>query len=151
MAFAISAAAHAQYADNGFSVKRGKVYSGDMRLTEDQTMDLFSNVGGFDRTSDYLDITGRYKKGRNLETIGLVTVGVSGIGGVASFLGIFINMGNKTMFNVSRVSLCTCGLLLWGGAITSICGTVKKRNAGDDLQELTFGVQQNGLGLTLNF
>lgn len=148
---ALSAVANAQYTDNGFSVKRGKVYSGDVRLTEGQTMDLFSNVGGVDRTADYQDIASRYRKGRNLETIGLVTFGVSGIGGVASFLGIFINMGNKTMFNVSRISLCTCGLLFWGGAITSICGSVKKRKANDDLWELTFGAQQNGLGLTFNF
>jgi uncharacterized membrane protein YidH (DUF202 family) len=148
---ALSVAAHAQYADNELRVKRGKVYSGEVRLTEAQTMDLFSNVGGVDRTADYQDIAHRYKVGKTMETVGLVTFGVSGVAGVASFLGIFIYMNNKTMFNVSRVSLCTCGVLLWGGAITSICGTAKKRNANQDLRELTLGVQQNGLGLSLRF
>ena len=148
---ALSVAAHAQYADNELRVKRGKVYSGEVRLTEAQTMDLFSNVGGVDRTADYMDIAHRYKVGKTMETVGLVTFGVSGVAGVASLLGIFIHMGNKTMFNVSRVSLCTCGVLFWGGAITSICGTTKKRNANQDLRELTLGVQQNGLGLSLRF
>lgn len=148
---ALSAVANAQYTDNGFSVKRGKVYSGDVCLTEGQTMDLFSNVGGVDRTADYLDIASRYKVGKTMNTVGLVTFGVSGITGVASLLGIFINMGDKVKFNLCRASLCASGILFWGGAITSIYGSVKKRKANDDLWELTFGAQQNGLGLTFNF
>ena len=148
---ALSVAAHAQYADNELRVKRGMVYSGEVRLTEAQTMDLFSNVGGVDRTADYLDIARRYKVGKTMNTVGLVTFGVSGITGVASLLGIFINMGDKVKFNLCRASLCASGILFWGGAITSIVGTKKKRKASEDLRNLTLGVQPGGLGLSLNF
>ena len=147
----MSLSASAQYADTDLSIKRGQVYAGDELLTETQLLDLYSNVGGLDRTADYLDIARRYKVGKTMNTVGLVTFGVSGITGVASLLGIFINMGDKVKFNLCRASLCASGILFWGGAITSIYGSVKKRKANDDLWELTFGAQQNGLGLTFNF
>ena len=145
----ISLSASAQYAD--LSIKRGQVYAGDELLTETQLLDLYSNVGGVDRTADYLDIARRYKVGKTMNTVGLVTFGVSGITGVASLLGIFINMGDKVKFNLCRASLCASGILFWGGAITSIVGTKKKRKASEDLHNLTFGAQPGGLGLSLNF
>lgn len=145
----ISLSASAQYAD--LSIKRGQVYAGDELLTETQLLDLYSNVGGVDRTADYLDIARRYKVGKTMNTVGLVTFGVSGITGVASLLGIFINMGDKVKFNLCRASLCASGILFWGGAITSIVGTKKKRKASEDLRNLTLGVQPGGLGLSLNF
>ena len=145
----MSLSASAQYAD--LSIKRGQVYAGDELLTETQLLDLYSNVGGVDRTADYLDIARRYKMGKTMNTVGLVTFGVSGITGVASLLGIFINMGDKVKFNLCRASLCASGILFWGGAITSIVGTKKKRKASEDLRNLTLGVQPGGLGLSLNF
>lgn len=145
----MSLSASAQYAD--LSIKRGQVYAGDELLTETQLLDLYSNVGGVDRTADYLDIARRYKVGKTMNTVGLVTFGVSGITGVASLLGIFINMGDKVKFNLCRASLCASGILFWGGAITSIVGTKKKRKASEDLHNLTFGAQPGGLGLSLNF
>jgi hypothetical protein len=145
----ISLSASAQYAD--LSIKRAQVYAGDELLTETQLLDLYSNVGGVDRTADYLDIARRYKVGKTMNTVGLVTFGVSGITGVASLLGIFINMGDKVKFNLCRASLCASGILFWGGAITSIVGTKKKRKASEDLRNLTLGVQPGGLGLSLNF
>lgn len=145
----ISLSASAQYAD--LSIKRGQVYAGDELLTETQLLDLYSHVGGVDRTADYLDIARRYKVGKTMNTVGLVTFGVSGITGVASLLGIFINMGDKVKFNLCRASLCASGILFWGGAITSIVGTKKKRKASEDLRNLTLGVQPGGLGLSLNF
>lgn len=145
----MSLSASAQYAD--LSIKRGQVYAGDELLTETQLLDLYSNVGGVDRTADYLDIARRYKVGKTMNTVGLVTFGVSGITGVASLLGIFINMGDKVKFNLCRASLCASGILFWGGAITSIVGTKKKRKASEDLHDLTFGAQPGGLGLSLNF
>ena len=145
----MSLSASAQYAD--LSIKRGQVYAGDELLTETQLLDLYSNVGGVDRTADYLDIARRYKVGKTMNTVGLVTFGVSGITGVASLLGIFINMGDKVKFNLCRASLCASGILFWGGAITSIVGTKKKRKASEDLRNLTLGVQPSGLGLSLNF
>lgn len=145
----MSLSASAQYAD--ISIKRGQVYAGDELLTETQLLDLYSNVGGVDRTADYLDIARRYKVGKTMNTVGLVTFGVSGITGVASLLGIFINMGDKVKFNLCRASLCASGILFWGGAITSIVGTKKKRKASEDLRNLTLGVQPGGLGLSLNF
>jgi hypothetical protein len=145
----MSLSASAQYAD--LSIKRGQVYAGDELLTETQLLDLYSNVGGVDRTADYLDIARRYKVGKTMNTVGLVTFGVSGITGVASLLGIFINMGDKVKFNLCRASLCASGILFWGGAITSIVGTKKKRKASEDLRNLTLGVQPGGLGLSLNF
>lgn len=145
----MSLSASAQYAD--LSIKRGQVYAGDELLTETQLLELYSNVGGVDRTADYLDIARRYKVGKTMNTVGLVTFGVSGITGVASLLGIFINMGDKVKFNLCRASLCASGILFWGGAITSIVGTKKKRKASEDLRNLTLGVQPGGLGLSLNF
>jgi hypothetical protein len=145
----MSLSASAQYAD--LSIKRGQVYAGDELLTETQLLDLYSNVGGVDRTADYLDIARRYKVGKTMNTVGLVTFGVSGITGVASLLGIFINMGDKVKFNLCRASLCASGILSWGGAITSIVGTKKKRKASEDLRNLTLGVHPGGLGLSLNF
>lgn len=145
----MSLSASAQYAD--LSIKRGQVYAGDELLTETQLLDLYSNVGGVDRTADYLDIARRYKVGKTMNTVGLVTFGVSGITGVASLLGIFINMGDKVKFNLCRASLCASGILFWGGAITSIVGTKKKRKASEDLRNLTLGVQPGGLGLSLTF
>ncbi len=145
----MSLSASAQYAD--LSIKRGQVYAGDELLTETQLLDLYSNVGGVDRTADYLDIARRYKVGKTMNTVGLVTFGFSGITGVASLLGIFINMGDKVKFNLCRASLCASGILFWGGAITSIVGTKKKRKASEDLHNLTFGAQPGGLGLSLNF
>ena len=145
----MSLSASAQYAD--LSIKRGQVYAGDELLTETQLLDLYSKVGGVDRTADYLDIARRYKVGKTMNTVGLVTFGVSGITGVASLLGIFINMGDKVKFNLCRASLCASGILFWGGAITSIVGTKKKRKASEDLHNLTFGAQPGGLGLSLNF
>ena len=145
----ISLSASAQYAD--LSIKRGQVYAGDELLTETQLLDLYSNVGGVDRTADYLDIARRYKVGKTMNTVGLVTFGVSGITGVASLLGIFINMGDKVKFNLRRASLCASSILFWGGAITSIVGTKKQRKASEDLRNLTLGVQPGGLGLSLNF
>lgn len=145
----MSLSASAQYAD--LSIKRGQVYARDELLTETQLLDLYSNVGGVDRTADYLDIARRYKVGKTMNTVGLVTFGVSGITGVASLLGIFINMGDKVKFNLCRASLCASGILFWGGAITSIVGTKKKRKASEDLRNLTLGVQPGGLGLSLNF
>lgn len=145
----MSLSASAQYAD--LSIKRGRVYAGDELLTETQLLDLYSNVGGVDRTADYLDIARRYKVGKTMNTVGLVTFGVSGITGVASLLGIFINMGDKVKFNLCRASLCASGILFWGGAITSIVGMKKKRKASEDLHNLTFGAQPGGLGLSLNF
>lgn len=145
----MSLSASAQYAD--LSIKRGQVYAGDELLTETQLLDLYSNVGGVDRTADYLDIARRYKVGKTMNTVGLVTFGVSGITGVASLLGIFINIGDKVKFNLCRASLCASGILFWGGAITSIVGTKKKRKASEDLRNLTLGVQPGGLGLSLNF
>ena len=145
----MSLSASAQYAD--LSIKRGQVYAGDELLTETQLLDLYSHVGGVDRTADYLDIARRYKVGKTMNTVGLVTFGVSGITGVASLLGIFINMGDKVKFNLCRASLCASGILFWGGAITSIVGTKKKRKASEDLRNLTLGVQPGGLGLSLNF
>ena len=145
----ISLSASAQYAD--LSIKRGQVYAGDELLTETQLLDLYSNVGGVDRTADYLDIARRYKVGKTMKTVGLVTFGVSGITGVASLLGIFINMGDKVKFNLCRASLCASGILFWGGAITSIIGTKKKRKASEDLRNLTLGAQPGGLGLSLTF
>ena len=144
----MSLSASAQYAD--LSIKRGQVYAGDELLTETQLLDLYSNVGGVDRTADYLDIARRYKVGKTMNTVGLVTFGVSGITGVASLLGIFINMGDKVKFNLCRASLCASGILFWGGAITSIVGTKKKRKASQDLRNHTLGVQPGGLGLSLN-
>ena len=145
----MSLSASAQYAD--LSIKRGQVYAGDELLTETQLLDLYSNVGGVDRTADYLDIARRYKVGKTMNTVGLVTFGVSGITGVASLLGIFVNMSDKVKFNLCRASLCASGILFWGGAITSIVGTKKKRKASEDLHNLTFGAQPGGLGLSLNF
>ena len=145
----MSLSASAQYAD--LSIKRGQVYAGDELLTETQLLDLYSNVGGVDRTADYLDIARRYKVGKTMNTVGLVTFGVSGITGVASLLGIFINMGDKVKFNLCRASLCASSILFWGGAITSIVGTKKKRKASEDLRNLTLGVQPGGLGLSLTF
>ena len=145
----ISLSASAQYAD--LSIKRGQVYAGDELLTETQLLDLYSNVGGVDKTADYLDIARRYKVGKTMNTVGLVTFGVSGITGVASLLGIFINMGDKVKFNLCRASLCASGILFWGGAITSIVGTKKQRKASEDLRNLTLGVQPGGFGLSLNF
>ena len=145
----MSLSASAQYAD--LSIKRGQVYAGDELLTETQLLDLYSNVGGVDRTADYLDIARRYKVGKTMNTVGLVTFGVSGITGVASLLGIFINMGDKVKFNLCRASLCASGILFWGGAITSIVGTKKKRKASEDLRNLTLGAQPGGLGLSLTF
>lgn len=145
----ISLSASAQYAD--LSIKRGQVYAGDELLTETQLLDLYSNVGGVDKTADYLDIARRYKVGKTMNTVGLVTFGVSGITGVASLLGIFINMGDKVKFNLRRASLCASSILFWGGAITSIVGTKKQRKASEDLRNLTLGVQPGGLGLSLNF
>lgn len=147
----ISLSASAQYADTDLSIKRGQVYAGDELLTETQLLDLYSNVGGVDRTADYLDIARRYKVGKTMNTVGLVTFGFSGITGVASLLGIFINMGDKVKFNLCRASLCASGILFWGSAITSIVGTKKKRKASEDLHNLTFGAQPGGLGLSLNF
>ena len=147
----MSLSASAQYADTDLSIKRGQVYAGDELLTETQLLDLYSNVGGVDRTADYLDIARRYKVGKTMNTVGLVTFGVSGITGVASFLGIFINMGDKVKFNLCRASLCASGILFWGGAITSIVGTKKKRKASEDLLNLTLGAQPGGLGLSLTF
>ena len=147
----MSLSASAQYADTDLSIKRGQVYAGDELLTETQLLDLYSNVGGVDRTADYLDIARRYKVGKTMNTVGLVTFGFSGITGVASLLGIFINMGDKVKFNLCRASLCASGILFWGGAITSIVGTKKKRKASEDLHNLTLGVQPGGLGLSLNF
>ena len=147
----ISLSASAQYADTDLFIKRGQVYAGDELLTETQLLDLYSNVGGVDRTADYLDIARRYKVGKTMNTVGLVTFGVSGITGVVSLLGIFINMGDKVKFNLCRASLCASGILFWGGAITSIVGTKKKRKASEDLRNLTLGVQPGGLGLSLNF
>ena len=97
----MSLSASAQYAD--ISIKRGQVYAGDELLTETQLLDLYSNVGGVDRTADYLDIARRYKVGKTMNTVGLVTFGVSGITGVASLLGIFINMGNTASMNAGHV------------------------------------------------
>lgn len=145
----MSLSASAQYAD--LSIKRGQVHAGDELLTETQLLDLYSNIGGVDRTADYLDIARRYKVGKTMNTVGLVTFGVSGITGVASLLGIFINMGDKVKFNLCRASLCASGILFWGGAITSIVGTKKKRKASEDLHNLTFGAQPGGLGLSLTF
>ena len=145
----MSLSASAQYAD--LSIKRGQVYAGDELLTETQLLDLYSNVGGVDRTADYLDIARRYKVGKTMNTVGLVTFGFSGITGVASLLGIFVNMSDKVKFNLCRASLCASGILFWGGAITSIVGTKKKRKASEDLRNLTLGVQPGGLGLSLNF
>ena len=145
----MSLSASAQYAD--LSIKRGQVYAGDELLTETQLLDLYSNVGGVDKTADYLDIARRYKVGKTMNTVGLVTFGVSGITGVASLLGIFINMGDKVKFNLCRASLCASGILFWGGAITSIVGTKKKRKASEDLRNLTLGAQPGGLGLSLTF
>jgi hypothetical protein len=145
----MSLSASAQYAD--LSIKRGQVYAGDELSTETQLLDLYSNVGGVDRTAEYLDIARRYKVGKTMNTVGLVTFGVSGITGVASLLGIFINMGDKVKFNLCRASLCASGILFWGGAITSIVGTKKKRKASEDLRNLTLGVQPGGLGLSLTF
>ena len=145
----MSLSASAQYAD--LSIKRGQVYAGDELLTETQLLDLYSNVGGVDRIADYLDIARRYKVGKTMNTVGLVTFGVSGITGVASLLGIFINMGDKVKFNLCRASLCASGILFWGGAITSIVGTKKKRKASEDLRNLTLGAQPGGLGLSLTF
>ena len=145
----MSLSASAQYAD--LSIKRGQVYAGDELLTETQLLDLYSNVGGVDKTADYLDIARRYKVGKTMNTVGLVTFGVSGITGVASLLGIFINMGDKVKFNLRRASLCASSILFWGGAITSIVGTKKQRKASEDLRNLTLGVQPGGLGLSLNF
>ena len=147
----MSLSASAQYADTDLSIKRGQVYAGDELLTETQLLDLYSNVGGVDRTADYLDIARRYKVGKTMNTVGLVTFGVSGITGVASLLGIFINMGDKVKFNLCRASLCASGILFWGGAITSIVGTKKKRKASEDLLNLTLGAQPGGLGLSLTF
>lgn len=147
----MSLSASAQYADTDISIKRGQVYAGDELLTENQLLDLYSNVGGVDRTADYLDIARRYKVGKTMNTVGLVTFGVSGITGVASLLGIFINMGDRVKFNLCRASLCASGILFWGGAITSIVGTKKKRKASEGLRNLTLGVQPGGLGLSLNF
>ena len=147
----MSLSASAQYADTDLSIKRGQVYAGDELLTETQLLDLYSNVGGVDRTADYLDIARRYEVGKTMNTVGLVTFGVSGITGVASLLGIFINMGDKVKFNLCRASLCASGILFWGGAITSIIGTKKKRKASEDLRNLTLGAQPGGLGLSLSF
>lgn len=147
----MSLSASAQYADTDLSIKRGQVYAGDELLTETQLLDLYSNVGGVDRTADYLDIARRYKVGKIMNTVGLVTFGVSGMTGVASLLGIFINMGDKVKFNLCRASLCASGILFWGGAITSIVGTKKKRKASEDLRNLTLGAQPGGLGLSLTF
>lgn len=147
---AISLSATAQYADKDIIVKRGKLYCDGIQLTQQQSLDYFSNVAGEDRTQDYLQYTRDFKVGKQMEIWGAVAFGVGAVTEYVGLLTIF-TASDETTFKIIQGSMLAGGVVCIGGIVTSICGTSKKRRAGRNLSNLTVGAQKSGVGIALNF
>ena len=147
---AISLSAAAQYADKEIIVKRGRLYCDGVQMTQQQSLDYFSNVAGKDLTQDYMQYTHDFKVGKQMEIWGAVAFGVGGLAEVAGLMFIF-TAGDETTFRIIQGSMMAGGLVCIGGYVTSMCGMVKKRKAGRNLSNLTVGAQENGVGIALNF
>ena len=147
---AISLSAAAQYADKEIIVKRGRLYCDGVQMTQQQSLDYFSNVAGKDLTQDYMQYTHDFKVGKQMEIWGAVAFGVGGLAEVAGLMFIF-TAGDETTFRIIQGSMMAGGLVCIGGYVTSMCGMVKKRKAGRNLSNLTIGAQENGVGIALNF
>ena len=147
---AISLSAAAQYADKEIIVKRGRLYCDGVQMTQQQSLDYFSNVAGKDLTQDYMQYTHDFKVGKQMEIWGAVAFGVGGLAEVAGLMFIF-TAGDETTFRIIQGSMMAGGLVCIGGYVTSMCGMVKKRKAGRNLTNLTLGAQENGVGIAFNF
>ena len=147
---AISLSAAAQYADKEIIVKRGRLYCDGVQMTQQQSLDYFSNVAGKDLTQDYMQYTHDFKVGKQMEIWGAVAFGVGGLAEVAGLMFIF-TAGDETTFRIIQGSMMAGGLVCIGGYVTSMCGMVKKRKAGRNLTNLTLGAQESGVGIAFNF
>ena len=147
---AISLSAAAQYADKEIIVKRGRLYCDGVQMTQQQSLDYFSNVAGKDLTQDYMQYTHDFKVGKQMEIWGAVAFGVGGLAEVAGLMFIF-TAGDEATFRIIQGSMMAGGLVCIGGYVTSMCGMVKKRKAGRNLTNLTLGAQESGVGIALNF
>lgn len=145
-------AASAQYIDDALIVKKGRIYQGGVLLTEKQALTCFSDLNGVDKSVDYLKFTHDYKVGKGMQTGGAIAASLSVVTGGICLMTMF-NVKDDLKFKLVQGGMITSGLILWGGVITSACGTAKKRRANRSLSELTINIQStdNGLGLALAF
>ena len=145
-------AASAQYIDDALIVKKGRIYQGGVLLTEQQALTCFSDLNGVDKSEDYLKYTHAYKVGKGMQTGGAIAASLSVVTGGICFMTIF-HVRDDVKFKLGQGGMMASGLILWGGVITSACGTAKKRRANRSLSELTINIQStdNGLGLALAF
>lgn len=147
-AFTVSA----QYTEDALIVKKGRLYQDGVLLTEQQALTYFSDLNGVDKSEDYLKYTHNYKVGKGMQTGGAIAASLSVVTGGVCLMGIFVS-GDGLKFKLVQGGLFASGLIFYGGVVTSVCGTVKKRRASRSLSELTFSIQSNdnGLGLAIAF
>ena len=166
--------ASAQYATvpQGQLTHRGaKVFSDGQRLTPDQAVLLFSDMGGLDRSGDYLNYRKGYRTGAGLMIGGasamvLGSITFTGFAITALIVGLPLSFAGKEIpvgIDIGLYSgfvIASAGFASLIAGIPVLCinkdrmrGLVNDYNAGSSAQDLSlnFGPAPSGVGFTLNF
>lgn len=152
------------------STRGSTVYTGYEKLNRQEAAAMFSDMGGVDRSAEYLKYRSAYKAGLGLTIGGAAATAVGSVtfltGIVAAVIaGIPAGMSGKDMpcgivaTYVTGGTLACVGLASMIAGIPTLCvyksrikGMVSDYNdMNQSRTQLTFGGQSNGLGFALNF
>ena len=168
----IAVCASAQYVPgySSLETKGSRVYADGVLLDKSAAASCFSNLGGADRSEDYLKYRSAYKAGLGLTIGGASAVAV---GSVTSLVGLIATVvvapaaalggkevpGKITGITIAGVSVMGVGVAaLVAGIPTMTVYRKRIKNLSDAYNnqkgmktDVSFGGQSCGLGLALNF
>lgn len=152
-------------------IKRDRVFQDGRKLTVNQAVSLFSDVNGIDLSDEYLKNRNCYRAGLGLIIGGssLVSAGALVMGGgaiSAVILGVPLALSGEDMPRGVDIALGTgCAVMIVGAAaivagVPTLCvyrsrlkrlGEEYDASMSSQGTELTFGLQDCGIGFALNF
>ena len=149
-----------------------RIYVGEEKLNKNEAAAYFSDLGGKDRSADYLSYRKAYNTGVGLTIAGSVVAGagfgLTLVGGVAALVTMpFVAIGGNTdlpdelstLINIGGYSMLS-GVAFLGAGIPLLCVYKKRiRNFVNDYNaqfseseaHLSFGCQSSGIGFAYQF
>ena len=173
----ITVAASAQYADNYdgaanhvLSSRGSRIFMDGYRLEKNEAAACFSNLHGYDRSSDYLKYRAAYKAGVGLSVGGPVLFAVSGFtylmtAATALVTAPFAGLADENIIEEFKEPLVVSFCMTLVGAAATLTGIplacvyrsrIKDMTSSYNRQHshpvaLSFGAQPSGIGVGLRF